>query len=151
MQDGALARNEDALTDLIASAARRRRIERFVTLGEEGYDGAADHIATHNAAVRAAKLLDWKFDQRIGILALSHTHTGTVVHEASDELRPVKKAAIAANASQWALAKAGVVPAYSLPVGDEFSAHPEFWNSADVVPYHPLIQVGETYDEVLAA
>ena len=114
MQDGALLRYQDILADRIVAAALRRDIGRLVTLGAEGFDGSDDHIATHWAAVRAAKILEADHGRQVGILALNHLHQGHEIYAATPELRARTKAAIDAHASQWALAAAGVVPAYTL-------------------------------------
>jgi LmbE family N-acetylglucosaminyl deacetylase len=90
--DGELSDIGQQLDDTLANIVHDFRPHRVFTLGPDGYDGHADHIAIHESAVRVIR--------HVGLLSTLHAldsrHQGEFVIEGSER----KLGAMALHASQ---------------------------------------------------
>jgi LmbE family N-acetylglucosaminyl deacetylase len=123
LPDGGLRDRTSELARAIAMLVSERDIRRVVTLGEHGYDGHQDHVATHHAAALA--IAGTQANQRVKLQALSHSHEGAHRVLAGPSTTMRKLSAMAYHASQ-------------------FPASVHHWHG--IRPYAPLIHQGETYD-----
>jgi LmbE family N-acetylglucosaminyl deacetylase len=135
LQDGELSAQQDELAECVVKTVIERKVSTVITLGEYGYDGAHDHIATHLAVEQAVKTLSQQYDRSVGMLALSSDHTGEVRMPATREGLRLKLGAMSCHASQFVISP-------GLGRG-EFAVDPSTWERLE--PYHPLILDGETY------
>jgi len=118
LTDGGLQGDEPQLDDALADILDAFQPDRTFTLGNDGYDGHADHIATHRSSVRVMRQLGSG-----GILhTLDSTHQGEITIAHSER----KLGAMAWHASQL--------------VSRDLS----LWGGTD--RYARLIMVEETYN-----
>jgi LmbE family N-acetylglucosaminyl deacetylase len=131
--DGSLTYKQSEIAEHIAQLALARDITRIVTLGDDGYDGHPDHIATHMAAAWAVKQMLDTANQPIQLFALDSRQQGRYTVLANGRQQH-KLRAMASHASQFDIKFSE----------NSFTPGIEFW--LGFLPYHQVVEIGETYD-----
>lgn len=146
LPDGKLRECQDAMAAQILTIARTHAVTQVISLGEAGYDGHPDHIATHYAAAQVARELRADARKTIEFLALNANQTGTHRNKMTSSKCRCKLAAMACHKSQFAMCdKNSTHPQGRIEI-EGFAVDPQFWQHFS--RYHPLIFDGETYDSL---
>lgn len=143
--DGGLSKSIETLSKEIEELIALNGITRVVSLGETGYDGHLDHIATHIATVLAVANLR---SQGVEVIheALNATHQGSRRVESIPVMQSKQIQAIAEHCSQYTLHPAKSDQHDGVVGGYVFSAE----TLKLLEPYMPLIQEAQTFDTVPA-
>jgi LmbE family N-acetylglucosaminyl deacetylase len=120
--------------DLLLELCQQYSIDTIVTLGPQN-DGHSDHIATHEAAVRAAQQIG-----DITVLELNGKHNGTYINTLTPEVASRKFAAASRHTSQYTM------PNWLTKENDSYSMGPEFGQAS---PFYPPLAMHETFDSII--
>jgi LmbE family N-acetylglucosaminyl deacetylase len=142
--DGDLTSRQDVIAKHISSIVTRHAIRRVVSLGDYGFNGHPDHIASHQAAVLAVDELR-EDGYNISHLALNHAHRGERVIVATPEMQIRKLGAMSCHRSQFGINAYGPGCEQAIILGG-YAIDPDFWSGFQ--PFKPLVTDRETYDEL---
>jgi len=113
----------DVLTQAVISSVLEHDITAIASLGESGYCGHSDHVASHTAATHAQDILAAEYNKEIALYALDHSDAAEIIVPVD---RQRKLAAVAIHATQFQNGPNGAID-------------PTFWATrADT--YDPLLE-----------
>jgi LmbE family N-acetylglucosaminyl deacetylase len=138
LPDGILGSRIDTIVGYLVRSVLDHGTQALVSLGEDGFDGHDDHIATHQASLIAQQQLKNCFSYDIDVYSLNKDHQGEIFVQSTPER---KLGAIALHQTQMPFEYRG---------GEMNIKDVQHWRNFTST-YGNLIYKGETYDQLKAA